>query len=342
MKPKLHSRLVIRCSSFLLLAAMAIGAGCLTRSCREQKLSAPMPANVVAMVGDQAITRESLENELTRRAGVSRKSFGDPKEKQAVLEEMIRFEVLHQKALAAGYDKDPQIVASLKRMVVARFQEDQLVKLGQPEVTPEDITHYYNDNPQRFGTPEKVHAAMIEIKVARTAMAEKRAEVAARAEAVLAEARTNTSSDRTFGLVAQKNSEHQPSRYRGGDIGWLTVGVTNNEWPPAVTEAIFNISRPGEISPVIETPAAFYVVKLIERLPASVRPLAEVKDGVVYLVARQKEQQQQDKLLTALKQGLDIRINRALLESISVPARETKPPGLPGGQTAQARNNTGK
>jgi parvulin-like peptidyl-prolyl isomerase len=285
------------------------------------------------MVGTQAITAEAFQFELTRRAQSAPGRFADPAAKQAVLEELIRFEALHQKALAAGYDRDPQIAASLKRMIVSKYQEDQLAKLGAPKVTPEEIAEFYQKNPERFGTPAKVRAALIELKVPRTATPEKRAEAAARAAAALAEARTNAAPEATFGLVAQKYSEHQASRYRGGDIGWLTVGVTNSEWPPVVVEALFKLSQPGETSPVIETPAAFYLVKLVERQPAKLRPLAEVQDGVAYLVARQKEQQRQEELHAMLKQGLNIQINQALLDSISVPRQDTRPPGVPGGPT---------
>ena len=336
MEPRLHSRFDLHHYLFFLLAAIAIGAVLLAVGCREQKSATPpLPVNAVAVVGSQVITLESFQTELARRAQAALGKFTEASEKQALLEELIRFEVLHQKALAAGYDKDPQITASLKRMVVAKFQEDQLAKLGQPEVTPEEIADYYNTHPQRFGTPEKIRAALIEIRVARAAPAEKRAEAAARAEAVLAEARTNASPDRTFGLVAQKNSEHQPSRYRGGDIGWFTVDTTNTEWPAAVLEALFKLAQPGETSQVIETPASFYLVKLVERQPAKMRPLEEVKDGVAYLVARQKEQQRQEELHAALKQGLNIQINQPVLESILVPTHELKPPVSPGDPTAQ-------
>ena len=323
--------------------AGALGIVLLAVGCREKKTATPpLPANAVAVVGGQIITREQFQSELARRAQVAPGRFAEPGAKQSLLEELIRFEVLYQKALAAGYDKDPQVLANLKRLITAKYQEDQLARLGPPRVSPEDVAGYYQSHPQHFGTPEKVRAALIEIRVASTATAEKRAEAAARAQAVLAEARANASADGTFGLVAQRHSEHQSSRYRGGDIGWLTLGATNLVWPPAVTEAIFKLSQPGEIGPVIETPTTFYLIKLVERRPASLRPLAEVKDGVAYLVARQKEQQQQEELQAALRQGMDIRINQAALDSISAPPHQPTPPGGPVGPSARAASRAGQ
>ena len=307
---------------------------------REQRAAAPegFPTNAVAVVGTQVITLESFQRELARRGPVASGKAAEVREKQGLLEEMIRFEVLYQKALTAGYGEDPQITASLRRMIVAKFQENQLAKLGSAPVSAEEIAQFYQANPERFGTPERVRAALIELKVARTATAEQRAVAATRAAAVLAEARTNMSPDRTFGAVALKHSEHQASRYRGGDIGWLTGGITNEAWPSAVLEALFTLSQPGEISSVIETPTAFYLVRLVEKHPAKLRSLEEVKDGVAYLISRQKAQQQQEQLYSALKQGLSVEINQVLLDSVPVSAKASQPPGVPGGSSAPAQS----
>ena len=347
MEPGIPSSFGNHLSQFLRLAAVALCGGLLATGCRQEKTAAPpsvppVPGNVVAVVGSEVITAESFQNELARRIRSGLGKFPEPKEKQALLEEMIRLEVLHQKALAAGYDRDPQILANLRGMIVAKFQEDQMAKASPSPVTAEEIADFYQRNPQRFGTPARVRAAVIEFTVPRTASAGKRAEVAARAEAVLAEAMTNASPDHTFGLVAQRHSEHQSSRYRGGDIGWLTAGATNSQWAPAVLEAVFKLSQPGETSQVIESSTAFYLIRIVEKQPARMRPLEEVKDGVAYLITRQKEQQREEELHAAMKQGLNIQINQTLLDSIAVPVRETKPPGMPGGLTAQARSTPGR
>ncbi len=183
--------------SLLLLATMAIGAALLAGGCREQK-PAKLPPNAVALVGDQVITREALQNELTRRGRVAPDRYADPMARQFLLEELIQVEALHQKALAAGYDQNPEIVSSLKRMIVSKYQEDQLARLGSPKVTAEEIEEYYRRHPDRFGTPEKVRVAIIQIKVPRTALPDKRAEVAKRVDTIFAEAASSDRTDDTF------------------------------------------------------------------------------------------------------------------------------------------------
>jgi len=302
--------------------------------CGKEGSTTPMSANAVATVGGKVISRETFEKELARRAPALAGAKVSSEEKQALLDDLIRFEVLYQKALATGYDKDPEILANVKRMIVSKYQEDQLSRLGHATVSAEEVAEYYRRHADRFGRTEKVRAAIIELKVPRTAPAEKRAEVAKQAEALRAEAAANPPADGTFGLLAQNHSEDQASRYRGGDIGWLSVGPTNIAWDPAVPAAIFKLENPGDLAPVIETPTAFYLIKLIERRPAQLRPLADVKAGVEWLAAREKEHQQEQALYNALKQGLEIRTNQALLEAIRLSAGGSPPGGSPPGPPA--------
>ena len=305
--------------------------------CRQGEEARMIGTNAVAMVEGQIITREAFERELMRRAPVLAIRNAEAAEKAALLEEMIRFEVLHQKALAAGYDKDPEIQADVKRMVVAKFQERHFAKAQHPQVSQEEIADYYREHPGQFGTPERIRVALIEFKVSRTATPEKRAEVAQKAAAVLADAKSSPAADGTFGALAQEHSEDQASRYRGGDIGWARAGDTNTGWDKALVAAISELEKPGDFGPVISTPSSFYLVRLVERQAASVRPLEAVKDGVAYLAAREKERKTREEIYGGLVKGLRIHTNQALLQSIRLPATTLQPPAGPGTASTETR-----
>jgi hypothetical protein len=299
--------------------------------CRPQEQSAPPSTNAVARVGTAAITAEAFRAEWARRAPGRSTSTN---ERQAVLAELVQLEALHQKALAAGYDQDPQIAASLKRMIVAKYREDQLAKLTPPNPNTADITNYYTQHPGRFGTPEKLRAAIIEIKVARTASPEKRAEARQRAATLRQVAVTASAAEETFGVLAQNHSEDQATRYRGGDMGWLAAGAASPAWPPEAMHALAQLKEPREISPVVESPTAFYLVKLVARQPATLRPFAEVRDGIAYLLTREREREQQEEFCAAALQGMSLWTNRALLDSVVLPEETTAPPTFPGGVAA--------
>jgi parvulin-like peptidyl-prolyl isomerase len=101
-------------------------------------------------------------------------------------------------------------------------------------------------------------------------------------------------------------------------------------------DAALGLAQPGDFAPVIETPTAFYLVRLMERRPASLRPLAEVRAGIEYLVGREKEQAQSEARYRELRQAVDIRINEPLLESFGLAVPRPPPPPMSADSTVRA------
>jgi hypothetical protein len=281
--------------------------------------------DAVAVVGEAVITREAFEAELHR--------VGGGRSKESVLEEMIRFEALLARAKAAGYDRDPAVVAGVNRMIVTRFQEDELARHDEPQsaVREEDVRDYYQKHPDEFAVPEQARAAVIFWKVPTKATVEKKSELRERAEAVLTEAAKTDAAG--FGLLVQKHSEDQATRYRGGDTGWLRRDEPGTRREAKLIERIFALTRPGELSPVISTENGLYIARLNARTPAGVLPLDQVKDRIQYALAQQKRRQSEEQFFDKVKAGLRIEVNRHVLQSIESPIRavEKKPPSMPQG-----------
>lgn len=70
--------------------------------------------------------------------------------------------------------------------------------------------------------------------------------------------------DANFGQIAQSNSDHNDTRYDGGDMGFLAPGEVDEEGNPKLDpdleEAAFALEA-GEMSPVIQTESAFHILK---------------------------------------------------------------------------------
>jgi hypothetical protein len=138
-----------------------------------------------------------------------------------------------------------------------------------------------------------------------------------------------------LGSVAVKYSDHQKTRYRGGDTGWLEEGKADHRWEREVTEVLFSLSEPGEISPVITTKKAHYIIKLMETKKASVRPLDQVRDRIHYQLMKQKRAQIENEFLDELKGKVPVKVFSSRLDTIKPPKaaseeKPQKPPALPG------------
>src|SRR5262249_19195332 len=115
----------------------------------------------------------------------------------------------------------------------------------------------------------------------------------------------------------------------------LTSG--NSGVDSKLLEALAKLDKPGDFAPIIPTPRGWFIAKLLERKDAGYKSLPEVKDSIRYQLARLKAQQAEANFQVSIKEGLDIQINQALLDSVTLPAEKNEPPKLPGTQTAQLR-----
>lgn len=150
-----------------------------------------------------------------------------------------------------------------------------------PEATEEEITAYYEENPEQFSNPESVTASHILISVSPEdsdeAKAEKRAEIETIREQILGGA--------DFAEMAREHSSC-PSSSRGGDLGQFGRG----QMVPAFEDAAFT-QTVGEVGDIVETQFGYHLVKVTDRQDAGVMPLDEVKTRLGTFLTNQKRQE---------------------------------------------------
>jgi parvulin-like peptidyl-prolyl isomerase len=317
-----------------LLALLLIASSWLGVSCRkaEPPKRAEMP-NAVATVAGEKITVEMLRDELSRQHRHEKQDLTTPQKLHA-LERLIQTDALYAKAKAAGFDQIPEIQKRIKDLIATQFREAHFSK-PNPAVTEQDIEQYYRGNKARYATPASVHAAVILLEAPSNATPEKQREFRAYADSVLAEAGAATNATH-FADVVRRHSADQVSRYRGGDIGWLTSSSSDAD--SKLLEALTKLDKPGDFAPLVPIPRGWFIAKLLERKDAGYKSLPEVKDTIRYQLARLKAQQAEADFQASIKEGLDIQINQTLLESVTLPVEKNEPPKLPGTQTAQLRH----
>ena len=297
--------------------------------CREEKPltnSAPT-VDFVATVGGATISRDELAEALAKRA----KSLGgEPAAalKQQVLDELIREKVLLSKARAAGVDRDPELVRRWERMVVAKYEaahKPDAEKQRAP--TTAEVEQFYREHATEYQQPDRIRVALIQVKSSAKATEEKRGELRARAEKVFALAQT---SGANFAELARLHSEDRATRYSGGDGGWMERGKAPPAWPKELADAAFALETAGGIAPLIEAGGSFYVLKLIERQAAGVRPLAEVRARIAYKLKEQQRVANEERFYAEQKAGVNVEINQAALQAVPLPAPAVaKAPGAP-------------
>lgn len=317
----------------LLLVAFAV----FSISCRKAtEITASAPAvafksNTVAVVAGVEISSETLKAELKKQFRVVPEGGLTVEEKLAALDGLVRNEAIYAQALAKGFNQTQEMQARIKQLVVAQFKEREF-KSATPTVSDQEVQAAYENSSDRFAQPAAVRGAAIFLSVPGTATVERKAEFRARAEALLVEAKS-VADETAFAKLVAQHSEDQATRYRGGDLGWLTHGASSVE--AALAEALFALKAPGDFASLVQTSRGVYIAKLTEKRTAARKPLAEVRETIRYQLLREKTAQAERGFHAAMKAGIDITVNRELVESISLPAPKDAPPRLPEATTAQ-------
>jgi peptidyl-prolyl cis-trans isomerase C len=148
---------------------------------------------------------------------------------------------------------------------------DQAVK-DVPGATDADIKKFYEDNPEKFQMPERVHAAHILLRVDPKGTPEQKAEIGKKLEGIRADIESKTI---TFADAAAKYSQDPSNAQKGGDLGFFARGQMVKPFEDAAFAA-----KPGTLSPVVETQFGYHLIQVIELKPAGMASLEDAKPAI--------------------------------------------------------------
>lgn len=165
----------------------------------------------------------------------------------------------------------------------AQLQEEQVRKLavGPVEPTEADLLAYYEANRDRYQTEaEKIRVAHILVQQARLAD-----ELLGKLAAPGAD----------FAALARAHSLDTATRDQGGETDWFTFA--GSPFSAKVTEAVWGADV-GQVK-LVDDEQGFHLVRVLERKPAVVPPLAEVRDTVRRDYVQEKEAERWDSWYSA-------------------------------------------
>ena len=92
-------------------------------------------------------------------------------------------------------------------------------------------------------------------------------------------------------------------RSQGGDWGWVERSVLRKE----LADTAFAL-KPGQVSDVIETPEACYLMLVEQTRPAHVKPLSDVRDEIEVTLRTQAQKHLEQQWIAQLKKKTFIRL----------------------------------
>ncbi len=131
-------------------------------------------------------------------------------------------------------------------------------------ISPYKIENYYAANKDKYKVEDQVKLRMIVLNKAGDPSAKKLA------DEIAVKLKEGADFAEMAGLHSQGSQRNQ-----GGDWGWVEKSVLRKE----LADVAFTL-KAGQVSEVIDTPEACYLMKVEEAREAHVRPLSEVRDEI--------------------------------------------------------------
>jgi len=293
-------------------------------SCKDAKKSKPAPVlpggggaiaaqppgdlqAPLAKVDGVVITVGELQERLNRMSPYIRARYTSLEQKKEFLDSLIRFEVLAKEAERRGFDKDPEVVRTMKQVMIQKLMRVEFEeKLTPDSVKDAEIKAYYDGHQDEFVKPEEVRAAAIIVK-----SKDQAARVATEAAGDAGE------TNKGFRDLVAKYSTDDDTKLRGGDLRWMTADF--KDLPAPVVAAAFTLANTGDISGVIDDgKGSFWILKQTGRRKAMTRTFDEASQQIRNKLYRERRVDAQKQFIDVLRSKTAIEIDDGNLAKVRI------------------------
>lgn len=298
---------------------------------------------VVAKIGDDVLTDVEVKQKLGEQSPFLQARYRDLTHKKEFVNNLVRFEVLAQEAYRRGLDKQPEVQATLKKVLVQELIRQEFDE-KKATYTEEELKSYYDKHVDEFVKPERVRASQI-LVAAESGDRSARSKAKKKAAELLSSLKENdTKADdkhpkhgdykpTLFADLAREQSDDPATKGTGGDMRYLSKDDMGKQYSSALAEGAFKLQDANELSGVIEDDKGYRIVKLMNRQLAVNRPFEEaaVKETIKGRIFREQRTKSFEEYVDKLKKDANVTIDEGVLEKVEVPGGATPPPtGMPG------------
>jgi parvulin-like peptidyl-prolyl isomerase len=172
------------------------------------------------------------------------------------------------------------------------------------------VRDYYQKNPDKFTTPERVHVSLILLQVDPSSPSAVWQGALEEGVAIVEKLREGTD----FATLAALHSG-DASAENGGDLGYIHKGML----APEAQQAIDGL-KPGELADPVRVLQGVAILRLEGRTEARLNPFAQVQERAGELLTRDNADSAWDSLATTLRQQTPVTIDQQAFKALFTPA----------------------
>lgn len=275
-------------------------------------------AAVLAKVDDVTITVGEFQERINQQSPYVRARYTSMERKKEFLDNLVRFEVLAKEAERRGLDKDPEVVRTMKQVMIQKLLKQEFDKQRMEDISDAECKSYYDQHPEEYNKPEEVRVASILVRDAGTA------------KKVLADARIKGVDNQQFRNLVAEYSQDLATKDRGGDLRYFDANT--KDVPKPIVEAAFKLQNIGDVSQPVKTPQGIAILKLTGRRKALSRTFDEVKQQIRNKLYRDKRQAAMESFVNDLRNKASVKIDESKLSKVQIEGigpGQYPGPGLP-------------
>ena len=298
----------------------------------------PLPAQLIngisAVVHNKVITRGEVESDVILLADEYKRLYGrQPEVYNQKIEEAFKdslnrameFQLMLRDFEASGYNMPENVIdevvqgemkafgdrAKLTQTLQARgitfekwrqqTRERFLVRqlrlkniYSETIISPYKIETYYNEHKDEYKVEEQVKLRMIMLN--KTSEGETET-TSALAQEVIGKLKSGAAFSEMASIYSQGSQSSQ-----GGDWGWADRKMLRKE----LADVAFAL-KPGQLSEVIETPQALFIMLVEDKRTSHNRPISEVREQIEETLLKQERDRLQAKYIEKLKKQTFVR-----------------------------------
>jgi peptidyl-prolyl cis-trans isomerase C len=262
-----------------------------------QEIQGPMPNNALVRIGRWTLTADDFNDRINLlKQQVPDFKDNDPAAKNAVLEELVRQQLLVKEAEDSDLGNTKEIKDAIEDFRKTLLVQEEASRLTKDVVaTEDDARAYYDANKDRFTEPMKWSVRQIVVGDEATA------------KSILVQVLQGGD----FAQIAQTQSK-AANAAQGGKLAAFVTGKAPFD---AMQTAISDLDE-GGVSGVFKGPEGYYIVKVDSKKGGTVKPFADLKKDLIYGLTMQKQQAVILKHLNDLAEKNKPELNKELIDQV--------------------------
>lgn len=278
-------------------------------------------AQPVATLEGATITVGELEDLLNAAPAPIRRGYQQLEARRGFLEGMLQTLLLAQEARRRGLDRDPQVVAAMRRRLAQRTEQVEIIEAITPEsISADDVARFFEAHRRDYLRPEYRRATAV-ITASRVAAVQAAIELRA------------AQGDMRRVREAVRRAAGDAAAVTDGDLGYFErsgAASSSDRSPvdPALAGAVYGLERLMDVTaaPVALADGRFAVAVMTGQRPASSHGLSD--EGVVASIRgallRERRERREVELMRELRARLRPEVHEDRLELIRMPPGELR------------------